>query len=256
MTLQIEKRTRALNTDPWGNWVLTSDVPPYTDTDLVEYRIQNTTNVNVADLQSIVDSALSEVTQIDVTDITSNTQLVQDGTNLWKVTGDGHFDKIMESVNLQLKAQFDSDRITGSEFARAYVALFQSTLAQSNQFVLGQRARELATDGGALDVAKKALELGVLEATQQTKIDQAVAQLEKLEAETDYVKQQDKQLVASVGYNNKIKALDALGDTYGTFGAGGITVNADMWTTYFTIVTELTAIVTPPVDPSTIDKVT
>ena len=53
----------------------------------------------------------------------------------------------------------------------------------------------------------------------------------------------------TVGYNNKIKALDALSDTYGTFGAGGLTLSSDMWTTYFSIVSNLAG-VTPPTSTS------
>lgn len=94
-------------------------------------------------------------------------------------------------------------------------------------------------DSSGFESNKKASELAVVQGTQAAKISQATAQLNKTNQETDYIGTQEAQLVASVEYNNKIKAVNALGQTYGTFGAGGLTVSSDMWNVYFGIVSDL-----------------
>lgn len=252
MAIVIEKRIRAVDTDPWGAWAAATDAPPYVDTALLQYRVENTTGLSIPAVTDIVDSALISPAIIDIEDVTSNNVIVEDG-GAYKVTGDGYFDKLMESINTQLKAQHESGRITGPSFAQAYASLFQAAMTQSIQFALARRAREIATDSASLDLAKKALELDVASATQQTKIDQVEAQLAKVEAETSYIDEQETQLINSVNFNNQIKAIDALGDTYGTFGAGGLTVSADMWATYFGLINDLTGTAAPT--STTVSKV-
>jgi hypothetical protein len=70
-------------------------------------------------------------------------------------------------------------------------------------------------------------------------------QLEKAQRDSDMIKTQEIELRASVVYNNKIKALDSMADTYGTFGAGGLTVSSDMWKVYFEQIKSLTNISLP-----------
>lgn len=93
--------------------------------------------------------------------------------------------------------------------------------------------------------AKTAAETAVSVGTQADKINQAGAQLDKTRSEKSYIDTQEAQLIASVGYNNKIRALNALGNTYGTFGAGGLTVSSDMWTMYFNIASDLSTASVP-----------
>jgi hypothetical protein len=182
-------------------------------------------------------------TSIEISDITSNVTT----SPSYDVTGDGYFDDVMETINTHLKAQFNAGRITGDNYAKSYVALAQNALNQTIQFGLTKRSAELRADGLNEDVLKKQEDYAVQTGTdvRQAKIETALAQRDKVENEALYIAEQKTQLTASVGYNNKIKALDSLADTYGTFGAGGLTMSSDMWNTYFTIVADLSGATAP-----------
>lgn len=182
-------------------------------------------------------------TSIAISDITTN---VTTDAN-YNVSGDGYFDDLMETVNTHLKAQFDAGRITGDAYAKAYVAMAQNAMNQSIQFGLTKRSSELRADSLNEDVLKKQEDYLVQTGAgvRQAKIDNVIAQKDKAENEALYVAEQKTQLTASVGYNNKIKALDSLADTYGTFGAGGLTLSSDMWGTYFNIVADLSGATAP-----------
>ena len=114
MTIKIEKRTRAQITDSWGSWTLTSDIPPYTDTDLVEYRTTS-----------------DEIVKIE--DLTSN--VVMD-MNTFEVTGDGVFDKIMATLNTHMFAQYKAQRLKAENFATVYVGVVPTVLQESIKFLL------------------------------------------------------------------------------------------------------------------------
>lgn len=253
MAINVEKRTRALVTDDWGAWVVTTDAPPYTNTDLVEYRFDD------------------GKTQIDIANVTRNVTIVSD-EDKFKATGDGYFDDLMESVNLQLKAQYDSGRITGPAYARVYLGMMQSTLSQALMFAMSKKEREIQTDLAELnyetaestqqdkiDISgyKKEVEettRDIAVATESDKIALVAQQLAKLTADTNYVSAQQAALEEQVQDNKLIKAIDALGDTFGTFGAGGLTVSSDMWAAYFGMVYDLTGETAP--SSTTVTKVT
>lgn len=94
-------------------------------------------------------------------------------------------------------------------------------------------------------LSKMQEEIDLLSGTKQHKIELADAQVDKVIAETNMINEEKTQLIASVGFNNKIKAADSLADTYGTFGAGGANVSADMWAVYYRIISDLTAVSAP-----------
>jgi hypothetical protein len=54
----------------------------------------------------------------------------------FSVTGEGVFDKMMDTANKHIKAQFDAGRIRGENYADAYLALYNATLGAAIQFVL------------------------------------------------------------------------------------------------------------------------
>ena len=64
-------------------------------------------------------------------------------------------------------------------------------------------------------------------------------QEELLVAQKELAQEQKTQLISSVTYNNKIKALDAYGDMIGTMGAGSLVISTDMWTTLFQMINDL-----------------
>jgi len=55
-----------------------------------------------------------------------------------KLEGTGLFDGLMEATNAQLQEQYDSGRITGSEFASAYVSGLQSAMGNAVQYLLSR----------------------------------------------------------------------------------------------------------------------
>lgn len=250
MAIKVEKRTRALVTDDWGVWAVTTEAPDpvdgYLDTDLVEYRVdEGIENVDIP----------AEVT-IDISDVTTNAK-IEDDDGDYKVTGDGYFDDLMETVNLHMKAQYDSRRLKGPQYAQVYLGMMQATLGQAMAFAVTKRQKEVDASIAQLDLEvatstaqdrvdtsayKSGIEkvnLGIAVDTQDDKIALVTKQLEKMGADISYVESQETALKEQVKDNRLIKTLDTLGETYGTFGAGGLTVSEEMWDTYFYIVTYL-----------------
>ena len=228
-------------------------------------------------------------TNIVVTDLTNGT-IRQDaaGNSYWE--GTGIFDVLMAAVNSNIKVEYDNARLQGKDYASVYLGSMQSVISQSMQFLLTEKTSEAQTDlivtkenelrlNGIKDravrseqltnaviknyvdertknhkVATSASNLAVTVGTQPHKITLAQFQSNKAAADTDYVIEQETQLINSVRFNNEIKALDSLADTYGTFGAGGLTLSAEMWQTYFAIVAKLATV--PPPTVTTVTKVT
>lgn len=54
------------------------------------------------------------------------------------VDGQGSFDYFMSGMKAHLKEEFQADRISGAEYAKAYVALNESAMANGVQFALGK----------------------------------------------------------------------------------------------------------------------
>ena len=259
MAMIIEKRTRSLVTDDWGSWAVTTEAPDpvngYVDTTLVEYRADD------------------GKTSIEISNVTRNVTVSSDvdDDSKYVAVGDGYFDDLMESVNMQLKAQHDSGRLTGPIYAQVYLGMMQSTLAQAMMFNLNKREKEIQTDTAAIafetadstqddKIAISGFKREVEETnrdiavgTEANKIALVAQQLAKLTADTEYVGAQQLALEEQVEDNRLIKSIDALGDTFGTFGAGGLTVSSDMWGTYFGMITDLTTIAAPT--STTVSKV-
>lgn len=62
---------------------------------------------------------------INITEFTNN---VITDTIDYTVTGDGIFDKLMDTATKHLKAQFESNRIREEDYASAYIQIYQTTL--------------------------------------------------------------------------------------------------------------------------------
>ena len=71
---------------------------------------------------------------ISISDLTSNISTDSE----YNVTGDGVFDKLMETVNAHLDAQFKLGRITGTDYATVYLGALQATVQQAVAYILGQ----------------------------------------------------------------------------------------------------------------------
>jgi hypothetical protein len=133
MSIVIEKRTRALVTDAWGVWAETTDAAPYVNTDLVEYRVQANTYIDI-----------SQFTDGEVTTVGDE--------YIWE--GNGVFDIMMKAINGNVKVEYDSGRITSTEYATVYLGALQTAIPAAIQFLLQEQDAEAKTD-----VAKEQAEL-------------------------------------------------------------------------------------------------
>lgn len=221
MAINIYKRTRLLITDEWGAWSLTTDIPPYTNTDLIEYKAEDGSTI------------------INISDITSNVSTDSD----FIVSGDGYFDDLMETATKHLEAQAKKSYLEGDAYAKVYASVMNNIINQAMQFALTKRSAELRADGLNEDVLKKKEDYLVQTGTgvRDAKIATVISGAEKAENEASYIATQEEQLIKSVRYNNRIKALDALLDMMGTFGAGGLTFDDSQWAFMYNQMATLTS---------------
>lgn len=98
------------------------------------------------------------VKPINVTEFTSN---VTTDTIDYTVTGDGIFDKLMDTATKHLKAQFESNRIREEDYASAYIQIYQTTLQTALEIWLkkgiAEAQLELLAKQLETEDAKKAL---------------------------------------------------------------------------------------------------
>jgi len=73
-----------------------------------------------------------------------------------KVDGCGAFDVLMSSVYAHLRTEFDKNRITGAEYTKAYIALTESAISNSVQFLLQKENAYWQAVAGQLEVVKTA----------------------------------------------------------------------------------------------------
>lgn len=119
--LGVQKRTRLLSTASWGDWLATTDAPPYTNTALVEYRSVENIDINISDL-------------------TNGSVVTADVGFVWQ--GTGVFDTIIKAVNGNILAQYDSGRIKDSDYAQVYLGALQSSIQAAIQFMLQEKTSE------------------------------------------------------------------------------------------------------------------
>ena len=97
---------------------------------------------------TITIDAISDVTELDIDEFTTNVQRVMGVDNYWVVTGDGIFDKVMETATEHLAVQYINGRIRGEEYSATYIQTFQAVLqAASNMWLQkGTNEKQLALD--------------------------------------------------------------------------------------------------------------
>lgn len=69
---------------------------------------------------------------------TDPTQLTNADLTTGVIGGSGTFDVIMASTHAHLKGEFDKQRITGDQYAKAYIELTTAALGTASQFLLGR----------------------------------------------------------------------------------------------------------------------
>lgn len=95
-------------------------------------------------MTEILNSHLTDADNLDVT---------EDGK--YTVTGNGIFDDLMEAVNVHLSAQFNLQRITGSDYATVYLGAMQSAMQNAVGFILGRQ--KAAEESDMIEAQKSAL---------------------------------------------------------------------------------------------------
>lgn len=71
-------------------------------------------------------------------DSLTNTKFDNNVREYGKVSGDGTLDKILESLKANLWLEYHNGRITGAEYAQAYVAMTQGALQSAVQFLISK----------------------------------------------------------------------------------------------------------------------
>jgi len=77
---------------------------------------------------------------VNIDSLTSN---VTEDVSTFEVTGDGIFDKLMETITKHISIQYKAGRISGNDYATVYVTSLQAALQQSMEFVLKEELTNL-----------------------------------------------------------------------------------------------------------------
>lgn len=96
------------------------------------------------------------------------------------VGGDGTFDVLMTGLSAHLKTQYEEDRITGSEYARAFVELTAAAMGNAVQFLLGRDQAFWAAQLAQVQAITARVQL------QTAKVELARIQFQALTAESEY----------------------------------------------------------------------
>ncbi len=85
-----------------------------------------------------MDDVVLEEIDIQTTELTLASKLSVSTDGKFTVSGSGVFDDLMEAVNVHLKAQFDTGRISGTDYAGVYTTALTNTIQQAVAFLLGK----------------------------------------------------------------------------------------------------------------------
>lgn len=149
-------------------------------------------DINNIDERLFGDSSpiLKEIDEINVFSLVSNTNTAPNAV----------FDQIMANLYKHIDKEFQKNRITGSEYTKAYIAITESALSNSVQFLLNKDQsywQAVGTQIAAInsriqvDIALKDLELKDKDlALKEQELLNQQKQLELLEQQLDLIKEQ------------------------------------------------------------------
>lgn len=103
-----------------------------------------------------------------------------DDVTTGSITGTGVFDKIMVGIAAQLKGEYDSGRITGTEYTKAYIALVQAGISSSIQYLLSKDVTYWQTVQAQVSTITSKVQLAT------AKTQNAAVQLEALNVRATY----------------------------------------------------------------------
>lgn len=100
--------------------------------------------------------------------------------------GTGIFDELMKAINGNIKVQFDSGRIKGTEYANVYLGSIQTAMAEAMKFMLNKQTIEKGLE--AQDVSIAISEVQLAESTEKWALQRKVLenQLEMSNIDVSY----------------------------------------------------------------------
>ena len=117
------------------------------------------------------------------------------------VGGTGTFDVIMAGVNAHLKTEYDKGRITGEQYSKVYIALTESALSNSVQFLLGRdQAYWQAVTARLQAMAAQAAVVAARVQLETAKVDLQTKRFEALTQKSTFALTKMKLATESVGY--------------------------------------------------------
>ena len=113
---------------------------------------------------------MAELVDITIDDLTKGSVVNSE----WQ--GTGVFDTLIAAVNKNIEIQYNKGRITGKDYAEAYVLALQTTLQQSVEFLLRRDLTEAQLEDTMASVRLKAQQEAT-SYTEQVKLDKEVAMI-------------------------------------------------------------------------------
>lgn len=213
MSINIHKRTRTFANETysdWSVWTPTNDVPPYINTDLIQYQIEKTFETMFLQVFSNVMSAA--------------------------IGDDTPYSKTLD----YLQTEFKDDNLTPKEKAnlKAQVMANITTSITNNAMMHATQItnKELRI-GDELAILKN--QRDVSDGTVQFKINQAEQTAENAKQNALFVKEKIAQLIKAAKDNNRIQAGKILEELFGQHKIGGGVITEDMFKVIFDMVLNL-----------------
>lgn len=98
------------------------------------------------------------IIEINFEDFSNGSRNDTDANNpVWE--GDGVFDKLMMAVNGNISIQYETGRITGSEYSNVYLGSMQSVIAESMKFILNKKSVEKQLESQEISIAISEVQL-------------------------------------------------------------------------------------------------
>ena len=132
----------------------------------------------------------------DYGDLSINLEDLTNGVSIEDsiVVGTGYLDKIMMTLNYHLRNEYESNRITGADYASVYLGMLQIALDKSVAILLSAKTSEQAAIAEAAKTALTEAQIAQLEYQTANILPEEV---NKLQEEVSYIQSQDAELLAN-----------------------------------------------------------
>ena len=132
----------------------------------------------------------------DYGDLSINLEDLTNGVSIEDsiVVGTGYLDKIMMTLNYHLRNEYESNRITGADYASVYLGMLQIALDKSVAILLSAKTSEQAAKAEAAKIYLTESQIAQLEYQTANILPEEV---NKLQEEVSYIQSQDAELLAN-----------------------------------------------------------